>query len=49
MRLETMSSTVPMMGRRQRPMTAATMKSTATIPAIPARIDSPGIVPFTSA
>ena len=34
----TMRSAVPMMGSRQRPMTAATMNRMATMPAMPARI-----------
>jgi len=44
----TSSSAVPMIGRRQRPMIAVTMKSTATRAAMPARIARPGIVAFAS-
>ena len=47
-RLLTISSAVPTTGRRQRPMIAVTMKSTATTAAMPARIARPGIVALTS-
>ena len=43
-----MSSAVPMIGRRQRPMIAVTMNSTATSAAMPARIARPGMVALTS-
>ncbi|OUE08511.1 hypothetical protein CMsap09_06155 [Clavibacter michiganensis] len=46
--LLTMRPAVPMIGRRQRPMTAVTMNSSATTAAMPARIARPGMTAFTS-
>ncbi len=46
--LATIRPAVPMIGRRQRPMTAVTMKNSATTPAMPARIARPGMTALTS-